>query len=95
MLEFAKTTASFPPSDSTIVSMQPWLPGMGKEGLIYRNSYSIADDKGRLKTSTHSFPALPTKEEVEDMLQGAKQSDGVSHRGTPTAHPPSPPLPLH
>ena len=59
MGEFAKLTGSWPPLDATIVAIQPWVPGHGKEGLVYRNSYSIADDKGRLKTSTHVYPALP------------------------------------
>jgi len=59
-IEFQKLLSSWPPNDPTITSVQPWIPGAGKEGLIYRHSYSIADDKGRLKTSTHTFKGLPT-----------------------------------
>ena len=69
--EFSKLTATWPPSDSTIQSLQPWIPGQGKEGNVFRNSYSVTDDKGRLKTSTHVYPALPgwKKNDIPDELE--------------------------
>ena len=44
MPEFSKLTSTWPPGDATITSLQPWVPGTGKSGNVYRNSYSISDD---------------------------------------------------
>ena len=85
-IELRKLTSTWPPPDPTIVAIQPYIVGPGKEGIVHRHSYSIADDKGRLKTSTHTYRGLPqgkNSHDDDDDEDESKTKAGIVHHVPP------------
>jgi CheY-like chemotaxis protein/alpha-beta hydrolase superfamily lysophospholipase len=49
---FDAAVPTFPPSDPTISALQPFVRGKGGPGALFRNDYSIVNDKGKCITGT-------------------------------------------
>jgi hypothetical protein len=49
----------FPPTEPGLLSVQCFIQSKGLMNTIWRNSYSVVDDKGRIVTGTASFTTLP------------------------------------
>jgi trimeric autotransporter adhesin len=48
----------FPPTEPGLLSVQCFIQSKGLMNTIWRNSYSVVDDKGRIVTGTASFTTL-------------------------------------
>eukprot|EP00636_Phaeomonas_parva_P009489 CAMPEP_0118875452 /NCGR_PEP_ID=MMETSP1163-20130328/16525_1 /TAXON_ID=124430 /ORGANISM="Phaeomonas parva, Strain CCMP2877" /LENGTH=208 /DNA_ID=CAMNT_0006810961 /DNA_START=212 /DNA_END=834 /DNA_ORIENTATION=- len=66
--EFLDMTASWPLNDSNIVAIQGYVQSRGNAGTVYRNTYDLASDKGKVITTTQSYITLPEKERGENRI---------------------------
>ncbi|CAM9154605.1 unnamed protein product [Discosporangium mesarthrocarpum] len=55
---FKEMMQKFPPPEPGIMSLQCYIQSKGQGGTVYRNSYSVVNDKGLVVTSTNTFTTV-------------------------------------
>ncbi|CAM9193873.1 unnamed protein product, partial [Choristocarpus tenellus] len=55
---FKEMMQKFPPAEPGILAIQCYIQSKGLGGTVYRNSYTVVNDKGLVVTSTSSFTTL-------------------------------------
>jgi CheY-like chemotaxis protein/pimeloyl-ACP methyl ester carboxylesterase len=56
--EFSALMTNFPPGDTNLLAIQPYVQSKGGNGAIHRNSYTIVDDKAKCVTATQKIVTL-------------------------------------
>ena len=68
----------WPPSDPSIVAVQSYIQGRGKEGMVFRSTYNVVNSSGRVSIQHSSFLSLPKGCEEEPTVKVPGSGDSLT-----------------